>query len=74
MDFAQLKIELNSVGKESNLKLNIDGINIHLEKEIVSQLGPFFENQEVLNDSSKAAIELILQNCNIEIKVCLGEF
>nr|CAD2151460.1 unnamed protein product [Meloidogyne enterolobii] len=72
MDFAQLKIELNSVGKESNLKLNIDGINIHLEKEIVSQLGPFFENQEVLNDSSKAAIELILQNCNIEIKVCLG--
>nr|CAD2128506.1 unnamed protein product [Meloidogyne enterolobii] len=68
MDLAQLKIELNSVGKESNLKLNINGINIHLEKEIVSQLGPFFENQEVLNDSSKAAIELILQNCNIEIK------
>ncbi|CAK5096282.1 unnamed protein product [Meloidogyne enterolobii] len=68
MDLAQLKIELNSAGKESNLKLNINGINIHLEKEIVSQLGPFFENQEVLNDSSKAAIELILQNCNIEIK------
>uniref|UniRef100_A0A915NDQ8 Uncharacterized protein n=1 Tax=Meloidogyne floridensis TaxID=298350 RepID=A0A915NDQ8_9BILA len=47
---------------------NINGINIKIEKEIVSQLGPFFENQEDLNDSSKAEIELILQNCNIEIK------
>uniref|UniRef100_A0A1I8AWE9 Chorein_N domain-containing protein n=1 Tax=Meloidogyne hapla TaxID=6305 RepID=A0A1I8AWE9_MELHA len=69
MDNAKLKIELNSFGSESLLKLNINGINIQLNKEIISQLGPFFENQEDLdNESAKAAIELILQNCNIEIK------
>ncbi|KAF7637127.1 hypothetical protein Mgra_00003515 [Meloidogyne graminicola] len=68
MDNAKLVIELNSSNNQSKIKLNINGVNIQLNKEIISQLGPFFESQEEIEENSKALFELILEKCNIEIK------
>jgi hypothetical protein len=52
--------------------LDINDVNIHLDKQIISQLGPFFENEKSKEqDNSKAKIELTLQNCKIEIMVIL---